>query len=136
MKSEVRLADGMEFVIPTLAGAHTLAVVSSTPSWAIQEFLTPHDLLHHFSDILGADVHTSKVEKMRMIFEKHAATAAQCVFVTDTLGDMREAKEHDMGAIGCSWGVHPHETLEKGIPFRIVDHPRELPDAVDDYFAR
>ena len=70
-----------------------------------------------------------------MTFEKHHTNAAQCVFVTDTLGDMREAQEHSVGTIGCSWGVHPRATLEKGMPFRIVDSPLELLDAVGDYFA-
>ena len=63
-------------------------------------------------------------------------TADDCVYITDTLGDMREAGAHHMGTIGCSWGVHDRATLERGLPFRIVDQPAELRDAVDDYFAR
>ena len=70
-----------------------------------------------------------------MIFETYGIGADDCVFITDTLGDMREAKEHAVGTIGVSWGFHPHATLEKGIPFRIVDQPSELPDAIQEYFA-
>jgi phosphoglycolate phosphatase len=136
VKAEARIFAGMDFVISRLADSYALAVISSTPSEIITHVLLSHDLLHYFSDILGRDVHPSKVEKMRMIFEKHQTTADQCILITDTLGDMREAKEHTMGTIGVSWGVHPKETLEKGIPFRIVDRPDELPDAIDDYFAR
>ena len=136
MKTEVRLVVGMDAVIKNLAGEYTLAVVSSTPSVGITDFLTSHNLLQYFADILGRDVHHSKVEKMRMLLEKYDTTSEHCVFITDTLGDMREAKAHEMGTIGVSWGVHPRETLEKGIPFRIVETPDELPDAVDDYFAQ
>ncbi len=136
MKGETRLTPNMDRVIPTLASTYTLAVVSSTPSPAISDFLAHYDLADYFVDIMGKDVHTSKVEKIRMIFEKHDTCADACVFITDTLGDIREASAHGVGAIGCSWGMHNHETLEKGVPFRIVDHPRELPDAVDDYFER
>lgn len=71
-----------------------------------------------------------------VLFDFGGVTAADCVFITDTLGDMREAEEHGMEAIGCSWGFHPHTTLEKGLPFRIVDMPTELPDAVANYFGR
>ena len=126
----------MDDAIKKLHGAYTLAVISSTSVSGITQFLDAHNLSGYFSDILGRDSHHSKVEKMRMIFEKYNVTAAQCVYITDTLGDMREAQAHEMGTIASTWGVHPRETLEKGIPFRILNTPQELPDAVDDYFAR
>ncbi len=134
-KSEVTIKPGIADIIAGLAERYTLIIVSSTVTMPIREFLDRHRLLQHFAWVMGKDVHASKVEKMRMIFEKYGISADQCVFITDTLGDMREAQEHEMGTIGVSWGFHAHETLEKGIPFRIVDSPGELPDAVDDYFA-
>jgi len=135
MKDEVTLASGMREVIEALAKEFTLLIVSSTVSISITEFLQQHGLTKYFAESMGKDVHPSKVEKMRMIFEKYDTSAEHCVFITDTLGDMREAKEHGMGAIGVSWGFHSHQTLGKGIPFRIVDTPAELPDAVADYFT-
>jgi HAD superfamily hydrolase (TIGR01549 family) len=136
MKDEVRLIVGMDGVIKALSGSYTLAIISSTSMSGITEFLKSHNLTDYFSDVLGRDSHHSKVEKMAMIFAKYSVTAAQCVYITDTLGDMREAQEHGMGTIASSWGVHPRETLEQGVPFRILNTPEELPDAVDDYFAR
>lgn len=130
----VGIFNGMREASDALAANYGLAIVSSTISELIEEFLKKHGMRGAFIEILGNEVHTSKVEKMRMIFEKYGKRADDCVFITDTLGDMREAKEHEMGAIGVSWGYHPHATLEKGIPFRIVDTPAELPDAVSDYF--
>lgn len=135
-KEETHLIPGMDRVVATLAADYPLVIISSTVTTHIREFLTSHGLVSYFIEIMGQDVHTSKVEKMRMVFEKYATTAGNCVFVTDTLGDMREAKEHDLGVIAVPWGFHPRETLEKGIPFRIVARPAELLDAVDDYFAR
>ena len=82
------------------------------------------------------EVHRSKIEKIRMLFEKYAIGPDRSVFITDTLGDMHEAKEHELGVIACSWGFHPHQQLEKGMPFRIVDTPAELPDAIDDFFSK
>ena len=135
-KNEVGLIEGVVDVVAKLHESYTLIIISSTISHSIQDFLDRHTLGHYFSDVMGSDVHRSKVEKIRMVFEKYDTAADQCVFITDTLGDMREAKEHGIGAIGVPWGWHTHATLEKGIPFRIVDTPAELPDAVDDYFAR
>ncbi len=135
-KAETHLIPEMDKVVAELAEEHPLIIISSTITMPIQRFLDSHDLAKHFIEVMGKDVHASKVEKMRMVFEKYETTADHCVFITDTLGDMREAKEHEMGVIGVSWGFHKHETLERGIPFRIVDRPHELPDAVEDYFAR
>ena len=123
-------------ILGDLASEHTLIIVSSSQDELIREFLTKHDVVRHFTEIMGSDVHTSKVEKMRMVLEKYGAVNDDCVFITDTLGDMREAKVHSIGVIGCAWGFHSRETLQKGIPFRICEHPSELPDAIDDYFAR
>mgnify|MGYP001560947648 CR=1 FL=1 len=131
-----RLFSGIADAITHLAQDYQLLLVSSAATNIIREFLEKHSLAGYFVDIMGNDVHRSKIEKMRMIFNAYDTTAGNCIFITDTLGDMREAQAHAVGTIGCSWGVHPHETLQKGIPFRVVDHPSELPDAVGDYFAQ
>jgi phosphoglycolate phosphatase len=136
MEREVTLVPHMDAVVCILASSYVLVIVSSSATTDIRRFLEKHSLADCFTEVLGGDVHESKVEKIRMIFEKNKLTSDDCVFITDTLGDMHEAKEHGVGTIGVSWGWHKHATLEKGIPFRIVDTPAELPDAVDDYFAR
>jgi HAD superfamily hydrolase (TIGR01549 family) len=136
MKDEIALVAGMDAVIRKVHESYRLAIISSTSQSGITYFLNKHRLISHFSDILGRDSHHSKVEKMAMVFEKYGVTSEQCVYITDTLGDMREAQAHGMGTIASSWGVHPRETLERGVPFRILNSPAELPDAVDDYFAR
>lgn len=127
---------GINEVLKALASEYRLIIISSTITSPIESFLTKFEMGDLFAQVMGNDVHKSKVEKMRMVFEKYGVLANDCVFVTDTLGDMREAKEHEMGAIGVSWGFHPHATLEKGVPFRIVDKPVELLDAVSDFFGK
>jgi phosphoglycolate phosphatase len=135
-EKEVGLIQDITNAVSKLHEGYTLIIVSSTISDSIQAFLSRYNLARYFTEVMGSDVHKSKVEKMRMIFEKYETVPDRCVFVTDTLGDIREAKEHEMGAIAVGWGWHERATLERGIPFRIVETPRELPDAVDDYFAR
>jgi len=71
-----------------------------------------------------------------MVFSKYNTSAGRCVFITDTLGDIREAKEHETGIVACPWGFHTREMLEEGIPFRIVNKPADLSDAVADYFSK
>lgn len=134
MEKEVQIVPGMKKVIVELEKQYTLVVVSSTITSPIQDFLEGHDLANHFVQIMGNDVHTSKVEKMKMVFEKFGVEAKDCVFITDTLGDMHEASRVDVGTIGVAWGFHIAETLLRGKPFRLVEKPIDILTAVSDYF--
>lgn len=134
-EERARFFDGMKEVIEQLSHEYILIIVSSTITSPIQGFLEKHHIGRYFSEVMGADVHTSKHEKIKMIFDKYGTHAEDCTFITDTLGDMLESKKENVGAIGVSWGFHPRETLTKGDPFRIVDTPTEIPAAVSEYFA-
>lgn len=133
--TNVHAFDGIDEVIRELAASYRLAIVSSARVSLIEPMLEALHIRDLFVEILDADVHTRKTKKIEMLFEKYEIGARECIFVTDTLGDIREAAHHSVGAIACTWGFHPRETLERGVPFRIVDTPREIPDAVSEYFA-
>lgn len=134
MKNEVRIVPGMKDVIIELEKNHKMVVISSTITSPIQEFLERHDLANHFVKIMGNDVHKSKIEKIKMVFEEYSVEAGNCVFVTDTLGDMREAGKMSVGAIGITWGFHTTKTLLNGKPFRLIENPNDLLATVSDYF--
>ena len=134
MKKEVQIVPGMKDVVIELEKNYILIVISSTITSPIKEFLEGHDLANHFAQIMGNDVHTSKVEKMKIVFEKYNVEATDCVFITDTLGDMHEAEKMGVGAIGITWGFHALETLLRGKPFRLVEKPNDLLTAAVDYF--
>src|SRR3989344_190270 len=134
-EEHAKLFAGMREVIEKLSHTYVLIIVSSTLTSPIQGFLEKDHIGRYFSEVMGADVHTSKHEKIKMILEKYGTSAPECIFITDTLGDMREAEEAGMRAIGVSWGFHTKETLMKGQPFRIVETPQEISPAITDYFA-
>ena len=135
-EERAKLFPGMREVVEKLSHEYVLVIVSSTITSPIQGFLEKYRIGRYFSEVMGADVHTGKREKIQMIFEKYKTSAAECIFITDTLGDMREAKAAGVGAIGVSWGFHPRETLQKGEPLRVVESPKEIVPAVDSYFAQ
>lgn len=134
-EEKAALFSGMRDVIERLSHTYVLIIVSSTLTSPIQGFLEKHHVGRYFSEVMGADVHTGKREKIHMIFEKYGTTAPECIFITDTLGDMREAKLAGVGAIGVAWGFHSRATLAKGEPFRIVEKPSEISEAISAYFA-
>jgi HAD superfamily hydrolase (TIGR01509 family) len=135
MKERVKVVPGIEKVIEELAKSNTLIIISSTITSPINDFIESHGMTKYFTEVMGNDVHKSKVEKIKMVFEKHDASPKDCIFITDTLGDMREAEKTGVGAIGVSWGFQHKETLAKGNPFRIVDNPHGVLSAVSDYFG-
>ena len=136
MTNEVRPIEGIGSVIAELAKLYQLIIISSTITSPIHEFMQKFDLAHHFVEIMGNDVHASKVEKIKMVFAKYGTSPERCVFITDTLGDMKEATQAGVGSIVVSWGFNKLGILAKGDPFRIVHQPHEIPSTVSEYFGR
>ncbi|MBI3952814.1 MAG: HAD family hydrolase [Candidatus Doudnabacteria bacterium] len=132
MKLEV--INNMAQVISNLAADYDLFIISSTDTNVIKEFLEREKLLHYFKQVLGNDVHFSKVKKIQMLYENYNADSANYLFVTDTLGDIREAEKCNIKSIAVAWGYHPVTTLEKGNPIAIVQTPKELVEAIRTSF--
>lgn len=118
--------------IKILSEKHILIIVSSTRSDFIKDFLEKEETLDFFSEIYGADIHKSKVVKINMILEKYKAPPIDCVFITDTLGDVKEAGECGIRSIGITWGLHSSDHMEKGSPVAIIDDPRDLVSTIEN----
>ena len=133
-RKEGKVFEGMAETIKQLSENYFLVIVSSTITSPIQEFIEKNSLTPYFKEVMGNDIHASKVEKIKMIFARYNTSAEHCVFITDTLGDMLEAEKTGVGAIGVSWGFHGQERLVRGNPFKIVNTPQELTKAISDFF--
>ncbi|MFZ1655059.1 MAG: HAD family hydrolase [Candidatus Moraniibacteriota bacterium] len=59
-----------------------------------------------FDLIATAEFSKSKVEKFKLIEEKYDASKADMLFVTDALGDVKEAETAGIPTIAVTWGVH------------------------------
>ena len=134
MKEGTKLFPGLKELILDLEKEYTLIIISSTLSFPIEEFLKEHNFREHFDWVMGNDVHKSKVEKIKMVFEKYGVGSKDCIFITDTLGDMHEAEKMNVPSIGVTWGFCTPETLQKGNPLKLVDTPEELKSAIAEHF--
>ena len=132
MEKEIRPFPGMFEVLLKLERLCSLVIVTSTISAPVQAYLDRNGLTSHFQEVMGNDVHKSKVEKIKMVFEKYNITADDCLFITDTLGDMREATKAGVKSIGVTWGFHTPETLSKGSPIKLVYTPEELLKTIEN----
>ena len=117
---------GIADVIQELHKSHRLVIISSTINSPVKNYLDKHNLSQYFDGIYGGDTHTSKVAKIKMVFAEFNVTAGDCLFITDTLGDRREAEKAGVKSIGVTWGFHKLETLQKGSPVAIANTPEEL----------
>lgn len=126
--------DGMPQVVEEFSHEYTLCIVSSTRDHFLTDFLTKFDLAQFIGGVYGADIDTHKDKKFRMIFEKYGVTTKDCIFITDTLGDINEASSVGLSSIGVTWGFQDKETLLRGNPIKVVEVPGELPNAVAEFF--
>lgn len=109
-----------------LAKRYELFIISSGSTAIITDYLNNNRIYSAFTEILGLDGHGSKVEKFERVFRDHDLRADLCVFVTDTLGDIMEAREVGVRTIAIDTGYHDRDTLLKGSPHHIISRLEEL----------
>ena len=61
-------------------------------------------------DFLGtAEISKNKVEKFKILKEKYGIREEEMLFITDTLGDLRESSEAGVPTVAVTWGAHKRE---------------------------
>lgn len=112
---------GIRDVLATLKNEGIpIVIVSSSLSTEIQNYLDTYQLSGFFDEILGADLHPSKVEKFKMLPSKYNVSYKDMIFITDTLGDLLEAQKLAIKSIAITWGYHDEINLLRGNPTTIV----------------
>lgn len=124
----------MEHLIRNLAQKYYLCVISSGSERTIKTQLMNSHVLDCFIDVLGHETETSKVKKIKSIFETYHLGREKSVFVTDTLGDIKEAHEAGVRVIAVTWGFHDKAMLSEGNPEYIVNTPEELQETIESLF--
>ena len=119
---------GMREVLLKFSEQSQLVIISSTRSSVIRGFLELHGLTKFFVEILGSDVSHSKLDKIKQVLKTYNIEPSETIMITDTDGDVEEAKAAGVSAIGVTWGYHSREMLDHAEV--IVDEPKELLDVI------
>jgi phosphoglycolate phosphatase len=119
-------------LIRELHGKYNLFIISSTISSAIVNFLEYNKIPGCFKEVLGSDVHKNKDYKVNLILDKYHLEPKDCLFVTDTVGDVLEARKCDVRSVAVTWGFHDRDTLVTANPEAIANNPAELLLAIKD----
>ncbi|MDA8597008.1 HAD family hydrolase [Candidatus Pacebacteria bacterium] len=120
------LRPGVKETLTELANTKQLHLVTSGYERQILPNLANHGIDTFFTYLLFADHGHHKHEKIQNILDAVAATSDEAIFVTDTLGDIHEAKQVPISTIALSCGFHPRETLLEGQPEFLLDSWKEL----------
>jgi phosphoglycolate phosphatase len=140
------LIPGMVDVVRALARQCTLAVISTNGIEAIRRILVGAGIATCFSHVFSGDVEPRKAVSIRRFLgdQRYAAQrlcspayldggtggakldAHDVVLVTDTVGDVTEAREAGVRAIGVAWGMHSERQLLDAGAERVALWPQEL----------
>ena len=126
---KLNLYQGMDSVLSALQ-EHEMPIISSSLTNSIETFLQKKSIRETFSAVYGADVHFDKAVKIEMALQKAGVRSEEAVFITDTLGDIREAAKVNVPSIAVTWGFQKEANLKKGNPKAIVKTPEELLKAI------
>jgi len=105
-----------------------LFIISSSSNTTIKYYLTKHSILDLFTEIYGYETHKLKDVKFKMLFDKYNLNPDEVIFVTDTSGDVYEAKKARIKNIIGILGFQKYNSLKKSKPMTIVNNFSELTD--------
>ncbi len=138
-KSRSKLFDGLYNLLHTLhKSGYTLVLNTNAADRNCFPLLEKVGINAFFDFVAAAGISKDKVEKFKLISEKYKTAGSDMVFITDALGDLRDANTAGVPTITVTWGVHGRDFFTKEhYPnlIKIVDTTDELFEAIQEKFA-
>lgn len=122
------IKDDLKDMLFDLRASYHLVIISSIDDDIINPYLERSKIDNLFEQVWGIRRKTSKVEKFKDFLKLYNLEKEDCIFITDTLGDIKEANKVGIESVGVTWGYQNRERLERGNPVKIVDTSKELID--------
>src|SRR3989338_675080 len=124
-KNGVKLFSEAPAFLKKISKKYILTVASSGRQKNVKVLLKEKGVKNLFGLIL-ADSSYSKEGMIKEILHKYQAHPGQTFFVTDTVGDLKTAKEFGLKTIAVIWGFHDKKTLMKAEPDYIASDFKKL----------
>jgi phosphoglycolate phosphatase len=108
----------------------TLGIVSTKYRRRIESFLRREDLTYAFTVVLGGEdvpAHKPDPTGLLMALDKLGHSAAQTVYVGDSVVDAETAKRANAAFVAVLSGVTPKEAFRDFAPLAVIDNLRMLP---------
>lgn len=124
----LRLDPNKHHALITLSQQYEFHIVSGSHTDTIADFLRRNRIIHLFTDVLGYDFGKSKVDRFEYLLHKHATHPRDVCFITDTTGDIAEARKVALGTIiAVLDGFHDESLLVSAQPTYCVDSLAQVP---------
>lgn len=106
-KANSPLFDGIYDLLKTLKSSGQILTIntSAEPSNSLPA-LEKTGIINFFDTIATKEMSRSKVEKFKILVEKYKIPKKNIIFVTDTLGDLREADIAGIPTVAVTFGQH------------------------------
>ena len=137
-KEETRtlaVPENIRDLLERLSARFTLAIISGSQTSTIKDIITREGVVDCFSDVLGYDVDSSKVVRIKIMLDQYGIQPDQTIFITDTSGDVYEAHECGVSSIAVTWGFQSRGTLADAKPRLFVDSVAELEQGILGFFS-
>jgi len=103
-----------------------IAIISSNSAQAIKAVFEYWNMKPFFREIFGSEFRYSKKEKIDYAMKMFGVMPKDTIYVGDTVGDIKEARQAGVMVAAVSWGWHNRKHLEEAMPDYLVDTPEEL----------
>jgi phosphoglycolate phosphatase len=113
-------------ILIKLSKKYKLGIITSGLEKYIVKYLKNNNLLNTFDFIYGFETDKYKAIKFNLIMTKYNCKPSEIIFVTDTLGDILDAKNKNIKSIAVNFGYHKTSRLKKGAPYNIISSFKEL----------
>lgn len=109
-KSLALMFPGAKELLQELHGmGYILVLNTSAYDRNCKPLLERTNIISLFDFLATADISKSKVDKFKIIEEKYVVQSKELIFITDTLGDIREADLANVPTLAVTWGAHDRE---------------------------
>ena len=113
IKLKGKLFAGMPEFVDKLKNKYILVINSSSKIDNILEPLKRYDISHCFKDIYGKESGVNKIEKFKKIFHEQNIKPEKAIFITDSIGDIKDAEILKIDTIAVTWGIHKEIDFKK-----------------------
>jgi phosphoglycolate phosphatase len=129
-ESPPAIFEGLSEVIQHFSTKHKIAIVTTNSSQNVHAFLTKHGLDSLVHAVYGVDTPGSKAQKIAIARERFVENGEAVFMIGDALSDVRAAKEAGVLSIAVTWGHQSLETLMRGKPDYVVEHPGQIIEVI------
>ncbi|NUJ97368.1 HAD family hydrolase [Candidatus Gracilibacteria bacterium] len=123
---EISVDENIKRDIEKLSQNYHIFIISSGGERNIFACLETNNIHHHFQKIMGLETCQSKQEKFENLIQEYGLKKEEILFVTDTLGDIKEANNVGIKTIAIVGNYSKKEILEIGNPLLIIHNFEEL----------